>query len=190
MTHLQIGSTPAVPTGTVPRLSARYRAGRTSTLSPNPRSEKESPRLHDFADLHADHPWWPEAIDVLAELRPGLTLDRVRCLLSVAQVESLVFTACARDDAVLGVAGWRVMTTTYADRKLHVDDLVVSARARSSGVGAALIDHLCTRGRELSCTAIDLDSRVHRFDAHRFYLRERFDIAAHHFVRTLAPQEG
>jgi len=138
-----------------------------------------------FRDVFPLHPSWEAAVDVLAELRPDLTPERLTAVREEAEGESLTFTACIHEDDVVGVAGWRVMTTTYADRKLHVDDLVVSAARRSGGTGAALIEHLCERGRQLACTVIDLDSRVHRFEAHRFYLRERFDIAAHHFVRNL-----
>jgi hypothetical protein len=32
---------------------------------------------------------------------------------------------------------------------------------------------------------LDLDSGVHRHDAHRFYLRERMLISAHHFTKPL-----
>jgi GNAT superfamily N-acetyltransferase len=171
-----------VPLGTLPTSFVHEKG--------NPMSNRVAPgRDYEFADLTTDHPWWDPAVEVLAELRPGLTPERLTSLVDEAGGESLTFTACSDRGDVVGVAGWRVMTTTYADRKLHVDDLVVSARNRSAGVGAALVEHLCDRGRQLTCTVIDLDSRVHRFDAHRFYLRERFDIAAHHFVRSLEPEK-
>ncbi|MGX1791676.1 hypothetical protein ACWIDW_01820 [Microbacterium sp. NPDC055312] len=35
------------------------------------------------------------------------------------------------------------------------------------------------------CRQLDLDSGVQRFDAHRFYLRERMNIDAHHFSQYL-----
>jgi GNAT superfamily N-acetyltransferase len=142
-------------------------------------------RQFDFVDLNAEHPWLGQATSVLAELRPGLTPPKVAKLLADAKDESLTFTACGRSGAVLGVAGWRVMTTSYVGRKLHVDDLVVTSDCRSAGAGRAMVEHLCSRGRELRCAVIDLDSLVHRFDAHRFYLREGFDITSHHFVRAL-----
>ena len=135
-----------------------------------------------FTDLLADDPSWSAALPVLQELRPDLTAEQLRRVVTDGQAERLTFTACSVDGAVVAVAGWRVMTTTYAGRKLHVDDLVVAATARGSGVGAAVLAHLEQRARSLDCTVIDLDSRVHRHAAHRFYLRERFDITAHHFL--------
>jgi GNAT superfamily N-acetyltransferase len=74
-------------------------------------------------------------------------------------------------------------------RKLTVDDLVTTADGRSNGVGRALLRDLERRAREAGCTLLDLDSGVHRHDAHRFYLRERFVIAAHHFDRRLTELE-
>lgn len=37
------------------------------------------------------------------------------------------------------------------------------------------------RAERLDCTVLDLDSGVQRFDAHRFYTREKMNITAHHF---------
>ena len=43
------------------------------------------------------------------------------------------------------------------------------------------MDWLKCHARENECEQIHLDSGVQRFPAHRFYLREGFDIASHHF---------
>ena len=56
-----------------------------------------------------------------------------------------------------------------------------------SGKGILLND-LEARGRAAQCTMIDLDSGVQRYDAHRFYLRERFSITKHHFSKALPPE--
>lgn len=55
----------------------------------------------------------------------------------------------------------------------------------SSRSRAALFRALVERGRELGCRRIDLDSGVRRHAARRFYPRERMDIDAHHFSRSL-----
>src|SRR5207253_3062281 len=51
------------------------------------------------------------------------------------------------EERCLGVAGWRLIATTVARRKLYVDDLVTTASGRSQGVGGALLDELSERAR-------------------------------------------
>ena len=70
-------------------------------------------------------------------------------------------------------------------RKLYVDDLVTSSASRSTGVGAALLAELEQRAVDAGCSALELDSGVQRWDAHRFYFRERFAITGHHFGKRL-----
>jgi GNAT superfamily N-acetyltransferase len=89
------------------------------------------------------------------------------------------------DDGWKAAAGFRIHTNFINGRILYVDDLVTVADARSRGYGRLLNDFLIGLARRESCATIELDSAVHRHDAHRFYLRERYDILAHHFGRRL-----
>jgi GNAT superfamily N-acetyltransferase len=132
---------------------------------------------------------WDSALPVLQELRPELTRRTFDEIYACAFREGLRYSAALEVDKVVGLAGWRVMTTTYARRKLHIDDLVVTSAGRSQGVGSQLMTHLIERAQKLACTAVDLDSRVHRHSAHRFYLRKRFDISAYHFLLPV-PEPG
>ncbi len=132
-----------------------------------------------------DDPRWSSALPVLQELRPHLTRELLTQVLVEGQSQGLRFTAFFQDEACVAVAGWRVIANTSAIRKLYVDDLSTAATARSQGYGAQLLHVLMQRGRELGCASIELDSGVQRHDAHRFYLRERMDINAHHFRRLL-----
>ena len=50
---------------------------------------------------------------------------------------------------------------------------------------ARLLDWLAGQAREHQCDVLELDSGVQRFDAHRFYFRERMKISAYHFIRPL-----
>lgn len=128
-----------------------------------------------------------DVLPVLRELRPHLTAESFAAVHADGAPQGLRFTA-ALDGAghCLGVAGWRIIANTHRIRKLYVDDLVTTSGARSTGVGRALLAELERRARDAGCTVLDLDSAVHRYPAHRFYLRERMDITAHHFSRELA----
>jgi hypothetical protein len=48
-----------------------------------------------------------------------------------------------------------------------------------------LFDWLVGEARAAGCQSLELDSGVQRFDAHRFYLRNRMAISSHHFRLAL-----
>ncbi|MEV5974223.1 GNAT family N-acetyltransferase [Streptomyces sp. NPDC051921] len=144
-----------------------------------------------------------ELLPVLRELRPHLTPELFADVYAQGHAQGLRFSAAyeegtdgadgaGRPDGTdgdrggcVGVAGWRIVVNTSSVKKLYVDDLVTKGTARSTGVGHALIAHLEGHAREAGCYELNLDSGTHRTGAHRFYLRERFDIVAFHFTREL-----
>ncbi len=108
----------------------------------------------------------------------------------VAQVERQRadgFKIAFLEDAggVRAVAGYRMSESLFAGRNCYVDDLVTDESARSLGYGGALFDWLVAEARAAGCRQFQLDSGVHRFAAHRFYLAKRMIIAAHHFTLDL-----
>jgi GNAT superfamily N-acetyltransferase len=140
-----------------------------------------------FADLEPGDPRLEtDLLPVLLELRPHLTPESFAAIYAEGHPQGLRFTAVYDDgDRCVACAGWRLTATTVTARKLYVDDLVTSADSRSGGFGGALLRELERRAREAGCRAIDLDSAVHRADAHRFYFRERMAIVSFHFARVL-----
>jgi GNAT superfamily N-acetyltransferase len=140
-----------------------------------------------LVDLAVDDPRWDAALPVLQELRPHLDRQSLHDVYTEGHPQGYRFLAAFDDDdgRCLGVAGWRVVATAVAGRKLYVDDLVTTVAARGGGVGRALLGELERRARAAGCTVLDLDSGVQRHDAHRFYLRERMHIGSHHFSKRL-----
>lgn len=139
-----------------------------------------------FADLApGDVRLTSDVFPVLNELRTDLTAEQFSDVYAEGYPQGLRFIAAYDGEECVAVAGWRLMATTVAGRKLYVDDLVTAANRRGLGVGSALLGELQRRARETGCTAIDLDSGTSREDAHRFYFRERMSITSLHFKRTL-----
>jgi GNAT superfamily N-acetyltransferase len=126
-----------------------------------------------------------DVLPVLVQLRPHLTAESFAALYDEGYDQGLRFTAAYDGDRCVGVAGWRIIATTVAMRKLYVDDLVTAEDRRSGGVGRALLDELASRARAAGCQVLDLDSGTHRVDAHRFYMRERMTITSFHFTLAL-----
>lgn len=142
----------------------------------------EQPTL---VDLTLGDPRWTVALPVLQELRPHLSVDLLEQVLREGAPQGLTFTAVFVGEPCVAVAGWRIIANTSAIRKLYVDDLSTAASERSRGYGRMLLDELRERAVAAGCRRLDLDSGVQRFDAHRFYLRERMNIDAHHFSQHL-----
>ncbi|GAA0621458.1 GNAT family N-acetyltransferase [Streptomyces crystallinus] len=127
-----------------------------------------------------------DLLPVLRELRPHLTESLFGEIYAEGYGQGLRFSAAYGEDGVcVGAAGWRIVATTVAVRKLYVDDLVTAETARSQGVGHALLAHVEKIARAAGCTSLNLDSGTHRTDAHRFYFRERMAVTAFNFDKKL-----
>ena len=118
---------------------------------------------------------------VMSQLRPHISREqfvpRVR-----RQQEQGYLLAVARDgEQVVAAAGFRILVSLAWGKFLYVDDLSTDTANRSRGFGKQLLDWLIDYARREGCDQLHLDSGVHRFDAHRFYLRERMRISSHHF---------
>lgn len=125
---------------------------------------------------------------VMAELRPHLVRDEFLPRIRRMQGQNGFWMAFLEEDGeVCAVAGYRFLDLLFSGMTLYVDDLVTDPRRRSSGHGRALLHWLQEQARSKGCTTLTLDSGVHRFDAHRFYFRERMHIHGYHFTLPLDP---
>jgi GNAT superfamily N-acetyltransferase len=122
---------------------------------------------------------------VMVQLRPHLVeaefVSRVRRM----QTEGFLLARVEENGVVRAVAGYRFHEKLFSGRTLYVDDLVSDPTQRSKGHGAKLLAWLADQARARHCDLLELDSGVQRFDAHRFYFRERMQIASYHFARSL-----
>ena len=120
--------------------------------------------------------------ETMNELRPHLRgEDEFIAQVQRQQAEGYRVAFIEESGEIRAVAGYRLTENLFAGRILYVDDLVTREVERSKGYGEKLFDWLVAEARAGKCTALELDSNVQRFGAHRFYLRKRMDIEAHHF---------
>jgi GNAT superfamily N-acetyltransferase len=119
-----------------------------------------------------------------SDYTPARGAEGFRDAVGAADADVLLAVA---DGAVLGFA------SVYADirsirfgPRCWVEDLVVTAPARSAGVGGRLLDAASAWGRARGCTHLELDSAPARRDAHRFYLAQGLAQTALGFSRRLA----
>ncbi len=97
-----------------------------------------------------------------------------------------LFVACEVD-----VVGWaqinREAATLLSDPRAEITALVVDEAARGQNIGKLLLAHAERWAKGRSLHIVRLRSNVKRTDAHRFYLREGYDIQKswHLFVKEL-----
>ena len=124
--------------------------------------------------------------DVMAELRPHIKREEFVERVRRQHADSGYQVAYTKDGEVRAVAGFRISECLAWGKFLYVDDLVAASQDRSHGYGGILFDWLVEYAREAGCNEFHLDSGVQRFAAHRFYLRKRMAIEAHHFGLKLS----
>jgi GNAT superfamily N-acetyltransferase len=66
-----------------------------------------------------------------------------------------------------------------------VDELVVDEAHRGQGIGRALLEHLAVLAGRHGCRRLELDSGLHRREAHAFYLAQGFEQRAALFTRKI-----
>ena len=122
---------------------------------------------------------------VMAELRPHLQADEFIARIRRQEQEGYQMAFLKSRGRVVSVAGYRILECLMWGRFMYVDDLVTWSSARSRGWGQKLFAWLLAEARREGCAEFHLDSGVHRYGAHRFYLGQRLDITCHHFALKL-----
>ena len=122
---------------------------------------------------------------VIAQLRPHLQRHEFVPIVRRMFGQGYGLAYIEADDGIQAVVGYRIVEMLRTGRMLEVDDLVTAAAARSKGYGQMLLDWCTDLARANQCSVVELDSAVHRADAHRFYFRERMHVLGFHFSRTV-----
>ena len=93
--------------------------------------------------------------------------------------------AAFEDGAIVGIAGYWLITRFYSGAYMDVDNVVVDETRRSGGIGAAMMEWLEDHARALGCQSVMLDSYLTFARAHRFYFRLGYEILGFHFRKVL-----
>ena len=121
----------------------------------------------------------------MSQVRPHLQrdefVDRIRQQMNSGYKLAFVET----ENRVVAVAGFRLSECLAKGKFLYVDDLVVEEVVRSKSYGQQLFQWLIEYAQQHNCQQLELDSGVQRFDAHRFYFRQRMSITSYHFSRKI-----
>ena len=120
------------------------------------------------------------------QLRPHLKeSDYVETINRLIHTNNYHLVAVLENEEVSAVAGYRMTESLAWGKYFYVDDLITNEKHRKNGYAQLLWNWLVQEAKNNKCEQFHLDSGVNRFDAHRFYLKNRLNISCHHFQMSL-----
>lgn len=127
-----------------------------------------------------------QTLDVLQELYPSLTPENYLVDLKDMLPNNRYGQVAVFDgDTCVGVSGYWIGTKLWCGKYLEIDNLVVSAKVRSKGVGKMIFDYLAEKAKQEECSMVSLDSYTSNFKAHKFFYNEGFAPKGFHFINIL-----
>ncbi|BAY83233.1 GCN5-related N-acetyltransferase [Calothrix parasitica NIES-267] len=126
-----------------------------------------------------------ECFSTMSQLRPHLNKDNFVEQVRRQQKDGYELAFINVDNQVVAVAGFFISESLAHGKFLYVYDLVVDKNVRSKSYGKHIFEWLIDYAKSKDCQVLRLDSGVQRFDAHRFYFRQRMKIASYHFSLSL-----
>lgn len=127
-----------------------------------------------------------EQLPVLQELYPSLTKEAYeKDLINMLPNNQYGQIAVFEGETCLGLTGYWIGTKLWCGKYLEIDNLIVSEKQRSTGVGKCMFEYLAAKATQENCTMMALDSYTSNFKAHKFFYNQSFAPKGFHFIRVL-----
>lgn len=89
------------------------------------------------------------------------------------------------DRELIGVFGLWFMTRHYAGKSCEPDHIFIKPEHQSKGIGKILFEFIFKYSAEKGCETSELNSYVHNFKSHKFYMNHGYVIKGYHFLKKL-----
>ncbi len=86
---------------------------------------------------------------------------------------------------LIGVFGLWFMTRHYAGRSCEPDHVYLKPDYQGMGYGKEIFEFIFNYAREKGCETAELNSYVHNYKSHKFYMNHDFVIKGYHFLKKL-----
>ncbi|QDT94820.1 GNAT family N-acetyltransferase [Gimesia aquarii] len=128
-------------------------------------------------------------VKLLPQLWPDLAIDRNKAKATFcksARSGSHRHFCATVDERIVGYCSMSTKHSLWCQGSIaHVDEIIVDTQFRGQGIGTQLLKQVENSARDMGCERIELDSALHRTDAHQFYEGLGFENRAHLFSKRL-----
>ena len=123
--------------------------------------------------------------EVLFELRPHVGNQNFVSIIEEMITEGYQFAFIEEGERAVAYVGYRYLQYLYNGKHFYIDDLATLPQYRGKGYAAKLLKFVDEVAISKGYDTVTLDSGYQRFDAHRLYLNNGFNIVAHHFSKKI-----
>jgi GNAT superfamily N-acetyltransferase len=125
-------------------------------------------------------------LSVMQDLYPTLTLEDYETdLTAMLPNNNYGQVGVFEGEECLGISGFWIGTKLWCGKYLEIDNLVVSSKSRSKGIGKLMFNYLNEKATKEGCSMMALDSYTANFKAHKFFYNQGFGPKGFHFIRIL-----
>jgi len=125
---------------------------------------------------------------LLLEVYPKLELEAYSNELDHMLPHNYGQTCVYKDGICVALTGYWIGYKLWCGKYMELDNVVVSAKERSSGIGDTLFDYMKNFAEREECTMLALDSYTDNFKAHKFFYKKGYIPRGFHFIQVLQPE--
>lgn len=125
-----------------------------------------------------------DSFPLIQELYPEMTIDSYRQMLN-EMTDNYGQIQVWDNDQMLGVSGYWIGTKLWCGKYLEMDNVVVSSKSRSKGVGKLMTEYLTDLAINEDCKMMCLDAYTDNFRAGKFYINQGFVPRGFHYIKMM-----
>jgi GNAT superfamily N-acetyltransferase len=122
---------------------------------------------------------------IIQELYPEMTLETYHNYLLEMLPNSYGMVIVQENKVTIGLSGFWINTKLWCGKYLELDNVIVSQKHRSKGVGNLISTFLEQNAKENNCLIMALDAYTNNFTAHKFYYNQGFVPKGFHFIKSI-----
>jgi GNAT superfamily N-acetyltransferase len=88
-------------------------------------------------------------------------------------------------EEMIGIFGLWFMTRHYAGKSCEPDHVYLKPAYQNKGYGKEIFSFIFDYAKERGCETSELNSYVHNFKSHKFYMNHGYVIKGYHFLKKL-----
>jgi len=126
-----------------------------------------------------------ENFKILKEVYPKLTLKEYKKKLNDMISNNYKQVGVYIKKECIGITGYWIWTKLWCDKYFELDNIVISKKYRSKGIGEELFKYMEAKARKEKCSMIALDTYTDNFKAHKFFYNQGYIPKGFHFIKKL-----